>query len=282
MSAIEQAFQRAAQAGRTAFIPFLTGGFPDQETCLEMLAALAEAGADLIEVGLPFSDPLADGPVLQAAGKTALERGATTDRLFELIGRLRRRRDCPLAIMTYYNPVLQRGPREFALQAKQAGAEGVIIPDLPPEEAGDWLAAARGSGLEAVFLVAPTTTAERLDRVVKVSRGFIYLVALTGVTGSRLTLTPRLIAQIGQIKARSRLPVAVGFGISTPDQARALAGVADGVIVGSALVREAARHDDPAAQVEAVARLAAELRAALGPDGRRAAGRNISETGRSS
>ncbi len=262
---IGQAFQSAAQDGRRAFIPFMTAGFPDRTTCLDLLVALADNGADVIEVGLPFSDPLADGPLIQQSSQTALDQGLTPPAVLDLIADARARINCPLVIMSYWNPIFKMGPNRFATQARDAGATGVIVPDLPLEEAEVWLEVAEPTGLETIMMVAPTTPADRRRRIMDVGRGFLYYVSLTGVTGSSFTVSPELIENLRAVRAESPLPVAVGFGVSRPDQARALARAVDGVIVGSALIKEVLSHQEPAAQVAAVARLAAALSAALGP-----------------
>lgn len=261
---IAEAFQRAADSGRAAFMPFLTGGFPDRRTCLELLVGLERQGADLIELGIPFSDPLADGPVIQHASQLALEAGATPPAVLELAAEATARLQAPLVIMTYYNPVLRMGLAEFARRAARAGVAGVIIPDLPPEEASEWLEAARGQGLDTVFMAAPTTPPDRLEHVAELSRGFLYYVSLTGVTGSELALDQRVQKGLAQARQASPVPVAVGFGVATPRQARALAELADGVIVGSALMRLLLEAPEPEQRAETMLALAGELAAALG------------------
>jgi len=266
-SSLGQAFAKARAAGRAAFIPFMTAGFPDPEAFLEILDLLAETGADLIEIGLPFSDPLADGPVIQAAGRKALEAGITPDRVLELTARAKAKVGPPLVLMTYFNPVLRRGLAGFASRAADSGAAGVIIPDLPPEEAGDWLAAADRAGLETIFMIAPTTTLRRREMILAASRGFVYYVALKGVTGADLSPSPKLLADIASLREQSPLPVAVGFGVAGPAQARPLARAADGVIVGSALIKaveagiKAGNNGRPG--LEALAGLARSLKQAL-------------------
>ncbi len=261
--AIARAFARARSQGRAVFMPFLTAGFPDPESFLDILAVLADEGADLIEVGLPFSDPLADGPVIQAASRQALESGVTPPAVLDLLARAGARAGCPLALMTYYNPVWRMGPARFAAGARQAGAAGVIVPDLPPEEAQEWLAAARGEELDTIFLTAPTTTQARLGVIAAQSRGFVYHVAVTGVTGSAHQDQDHVLADLARIKAAVDLPVALGFGVSRPDQAARLARAADGVIVGSALVKAVAEQPTRAGQVAAAGRLARDFAAAM-------------------
>ena len=263
-SAIRQAFENAARQGRAAFIPFITAGFPDAETCLDILTALDENGADVIELGLPFSDPLADGPVIQKSSHLALERGATPDSVLDLAARASSRLQSPLVVMSYWNPILNMGAERFAERAASAGVSGVIIPDLPMEEADSWNEAARAAGIETIFMVAPNTPIERRRRLALASRGFLYFVSLTGVTGAGVEFSNGLLAQIEEVRREASLPVAVGFGVSTPEQARALAAAADGVIVGSALIREILSHDRPEDQIAAAAGIAGNISRALG------------------
>jgi tryptophan synthase alpha chain len=236
----------AAFAGRTAFMPYLMGGFPDLETSAAIGEAYADGGAGLVELGVPFSDPLADGPVIQAAGGEALRAGANLDGVLRVAERLAAR--MPVVLMCYSNLVLARGPDEFARAAAGAGASGLIVPDLPSEESGEIRTACDGEGLALVPLVAPTTPDDRLARIGGDARGFLYTVGVVGTTGEREALDLRDV--IGRAKSHTSVPVAVGFGIGTPAQAAdaARAG-ADGVIVGSRLVRAAAEADDPAAAV---------------------------------
>ncbi len=262
-TSIPEAFAAARARGAAAFMPFVTGGFPDLDTSLELLMALDRAGADLIEVGIPFSDPLADGPVIQHSSQLALEAGVTPAAVLELVGRASKRVQAPMVLMTYFNPMLAMGLEEFAQRAAAAGAAGVIIPDLPPEEAGPWLEAAQGSGLDTVFFAAPTTPPERLGLVAQATEGFLYYVSMTGVTGSDLELAPELLAAIEAARRACPLPVAVGFGVATPAQAANLAQVADGVIVGSALVKLMLEAASPVDGLAACGELAGGIAAAL-------------------
>ncbi|MEW6262302.1 MAG: tryptophan synthase subunit alpha [Thermodesulfobacteriota bacterium] len=248
-SNITRAFDRAAASGGRAFIPFLTAGFPEPETFLETLTALDQGGADLIEIGLPFSDPLADGPVIQAASRRVLEQGMTVARVFDLIGRARARLAAPLVLMTYFNPILKSGCRDFAARLEAAGASGAIVPDLPLEEAAEWREACRNHGLDNIFMAAPTTTPERLKRIAAASQGFLYYVSMTGVTGSDLATKDELLDDIRRVRRTSQAPVAVGFGVSKPEQAGILAAAADGVIVGSALIRALEAQNGSAPEV---------------------------------
>lgn len=263
MSAIARAFAQAAAKGRRAFIPYLTGGWPNRADSAEMILALDAAGADVIEVGLPFSDPLADGPVIQQASKQALDAGVSTRAVLEMAAELSPRVSAPLVLMTYYNPVHRLGLQAFAERAAAAGAAGVIIPDLPPEEAGPWVAAARTAGLDTIFLATPTTDDGRLEAVLRVAGGFLYYVSITGVTGAGLQVGRDLLAHLDRVRAAAALPVAVGFGVATPDQAAALAPAADGVIVGSALIKLLAGQEDQAARLAAIADYTAGMLAAL-------------------
>jgi tryptophan synthase alpha chain len=218
-----------------ALMPYLMGGFPDLDASLAAGLAAADGGADLLELGIPFSDPLADGPVIHTAATAALAAGATPHGVLRvcegLAGRL------PVVLMVYANVVLTAGPEAFALRAASAGAAGLIVPDLPHDEAGDVRAACDSEGLALVPLVAPTTTPQRVAEIGAGARGFVYTVSVTGVTGERGELSPDLAATVTRVRASTELPVAVGFGISTPAHARSIAEIADGVVVGSRLVR---------------------------------------------
>jgi tryptophan synthase alpha chain len=263
-SAIAQAFERAAaEKNAAAFMPFVTAGYPDEDTWLELCRRLAQAGADLIEVGIPFSDPLADGPVIQATSQVALTQGVTPPMVLEMVARARQEISVPMVLMTYYNPVLNYGLEQFAQSARQAGADGVIVPDLPPEESGGWREAADAAGVDTVFLAAPTSTQDRLDVVLDVCKGFLYYVSLTGVTGSDLVVGDDVLGILALLRQASSLPVAVGFGVSQPRQAAALAQAADGVIVGSALMKTLLEADSPQAGLKAAEALAKGLAAAL-------------------
>ena len=253
MNGVERIAAGFAGSGkRAALMPYMMGGFPDRERSRTIGQAYAEAGADLVELGVPFSDPLADGPVIQAAGTAALRAGATVDSVLELGGDVARA--VPVVVMCYSNLVLARGAEAFAGQLARAGISGLIVPDLPLEEAPAVLDACDAAGLALVPLVAPTTPEERLDAIGARARGFLYTVSVTGTTGERerLDALPDVIARA---KAHTRLPVAVGFGISTPEHAAAAADAgADGVIVGTRLVRAAGEADDPAAAAGALVR----------------------------
>ena len=238
MSAIAQAFARCRAEKRAAFVPFLTAGDPNLEVTEDLLVALAGAGADVIELGVPFSDPLADGPVIQASSARALAGGVALPQILELVARYRNRLRAPIVLFTYFNPVHAYGVARFAEQAAASGVDGVLCVDLPPEEAeGEYLEALRREGLDAIFLLAPTSTKQRSARVAKVGSGFVYYVSRTGTTGERASLPSELPDEVAALRKKLKLPVVVGFGVSTPEQASAVARFADGVVVGSALVR---------------------------------------------
>src|SRR5215213_1387159 len=241
---------------RAALMPYLMGGYPSVEKSVSAGFAAADAGADLLELGVPFSDPLADGPVIHAAGTAALAAGATPFGVLGACERVAVR--VPVVLMVYSNIVFTAGASGFALRAASAGASGLILPDLPHDEAGELREACDAEGLALVPLVAPTTTTERIAEIGADARGFIYTVSLTGTTGERAELPPDLTGTVERVRAATGVPVAVGFGISTPEQARSVAEVADGVIVGTRVVRAAGEGG-----AEAVGSLVAELRAAL-------------------
>jgi len=235
---IEKTYTDLKAEGRAAFNAYLCAGDPDLETTRDLILAFAGAGVDVIELGMPFSDPIADGPVIQAAGQRALEAGATLPKVLRIAAEVRERSQIAIALMSYYNVLHNFGLDRFADEASAAGIDGVIVPDLIPEEAGDLIAAAGRVGLATNFFVAPTSTDERIDLADKASTGFIYCVSVTGITGARDTLPGDLKEYLSRVRARATTPLAVGFGVSTPEQVRMLAEAADGVIVGSAIVRE--------------------------------------------
>jgi tryptophan synthase alpha chain len=260
-TSIEGAFAAARDEGRAALMPYLMGGFPDQETATMVAAAYADAGADLIELGVPFSDPLADGPTIHSADTAALAAGATLESVLETCATVADR--LPVALMCYSNMILAKGVEEFGGVVAQAGAAGVIVPDLPLEEQGSIGEALGAHGLALIPLVAPTTPADRRARICAGAHGFVYLVSTTGVTGERAQLPPELTDLIAAAKDEASVPVAVGFGISTPEQAAAVGRLADGVIIGTRLVREVGDAVDRDAAVAAVTAFLSETRAAL-------------------
>jgi tryptophan synthase alpha chain len=260
-SSIEVAFELARSEGRAALMPYLMGGFPDQETATAVAQAYAEGGADLIELGVPFSDPLADGPTIHAADTAALAAGATLESVLETCAAVGDR--LPVALMVYANMVLATGPVEFAEKAISGNASGVIVPDLPLEERGAVAEALDERGLPLIPLVAPTTPADRRAEICAAAEGFVYLVSAVGVTGERVDLPAELSELISGAKVEARVPVAVGFGISTPEQAATVGREADGVIIGTRLVREVGEAADRDAAVRGVTEFLRTTRDAL-------------------
>jgi tryptophan synthase alpha chain len=243
---IAAAFDGARAEGRAALMPYYTLGYPDPACSLDVVEAIAGAGADLIELGVPFSDPLADGPTIQRSTQIALEHGVTAVRCLEMVSRLRARGVTqPLILMGYVNPILAFGSERFVAEAAITGADGLIVPDLPPEEAQAMEAACREHQVALVYLAAPTSPPERMALLAAHTGGFLYLVSLSGVTGARGSLPPNLAAFVRRACAVARTPLAVGFGISTPEQARDVGRLADGVIVGSALIDAVERGTTP-------------------------------------
>ena len=236
MSRIDRTFDKLNEKGHSALIPFIMAGDPDIKTTETLVFKMAEAGADIIELGIPFSDPLADGPTIQSASQRALQNGVNLKDILSLVERSKGV-GIPLVLMTYFNPVFRYGLRDFAEACHRSGVDGVIVPDLPPEEAGPWVQEARRTGLDTIFLIAPTSPPGRIRLVSRFSRGFIYYVSVTGVTGTREKLPEELMLAVKAVKEQSKKRVAVGFGISTPEQAKRISRFADGVIIGSAIVK---------------------------------------------
>ncbi len=217
-------------------MPYLCAGDPTPELTAKLLLTLEEAGADLIELGVPFSDPIADGPTIQRASERALTHGISLQQILEMVKSLRKKTEIPIALMSYYNPIFRMGEEAFCKAAQEAGVDGVIVPDLPPEEAQQLLEVAPRYNLATVFLVAPTSPPERMQLIASVSTGFVYCVSLTGVTGARAILSDEVAPMIAELRKHTDKPISVGFGVSTPEQATQVAQIADGVIVGSAIV----------------------------------------------
>jgi len=238
MSRIRDIFAELRRSGRGGFIPFITAGDPDLETSELLLIELAAAGADIIELGVPFSDPVADGEVIQRASERALRNGVTLREILACLARARERIDVPVVLFSYFNPLLQFGIDRLANEAKQAGIDAVLITDLIPEEAQSWAEALYQRGLDPIFLAAPTTSDKRLARIARQARGFIYAVSRAGVTGARDEMTRDAEALVQRVRSVSDLPVAVGFGVSTAEQVRKIWRFADAAVVGSAIVRE--------------------------------------------
>lgn len=244
---ITETFSTLRSERRAALMPYFTLGYPTPGASLAVIEALAEAGADLIELGVPFSDPLADGPTIQHSTQVALEQGMTVQRCLEMVAQVRARGvRVPLMLMGYINPLLAYGVERYTAAAAAAGADGLILPDLPVEEADEVEKACRTHGLALVYLVSPASPPERIARLAARTSGFLYLVSLTGVTGARATLAADLADFVARVRAVAQTPLAVGFGISTPEQAQAVAALADGVIIGSALIHAAGTAQNPA------------------------------------
>ncbi len=255
MSRISPTFAALREHNRRALMPFLMGGDPSLHATETFLTCFSDSGADLLEIGVPFSDPIADGPVNQRAAQRALAAGVTLGDILDLVSRVRHRLHQPMVLLSYYNPVLRFGADRFFAQAASAGVDGIVIPDLPAEEGGSMQVTAQPHGVDVIFLAAPTSTDARLARVAAASRGFVYCVSLTGVTGVRTALAVDIGGLVDRLRRHTPLPVCVGFGVSTPDHARQVAEVADGVIVGSAVVALIERHG-----ADATAELASFLR----------------------
>ncbi|HKZ07660.1 MAG TPA: tryptophan synthase subunit alpha [Methylomirabilota bacterium] len=263
MSRLEKTFAALRERGERALIPYFTAGDPSLADTAKLMLEASRQGADVIELGVPFSDPLADGPVIQRATQRALVGGVTLPRVLEMVRELRGTLTTPLVFMIYYNPILAFGLKAFCRAAVDAGVDGVIVVDLPPEEADPLHAEADPLGLDVVHFVAPTTPPARMRAIARASRGFIYLVSLTGVTGERASLPPDLTGLLRTLRGVTTKPVGVGFGISTPEQSAMVGAHADGVIVGSAIVRLIERHAGSSELVPEVGRFIAALKAPL-------------------
>lgn len=242
MNRIDKCFAELKQRGDKALVCFMTSGDPDFETTVKLVDEIARCGADIVELGVPFSDPLADGPSIQSSSFRALQAGATVKKVLENVRAIRGECDVPIVLMTYYNPVQKYGAARFAADAADAGADGVIMTDLPPEEAAEWKASAEKAGIDTIFLLAPTSTKDRIKLAAKMGSGFIYCVSRTGVTGARNEMPAELKTLIDDIKSATDLPVVVGFGISKPEHVGYVTQFADGAVVGSALVNIIAGH----------------------------------------
>jgi len=232
VSRIEQVFDKHHKA----LIAYVTVGYPSLAATLEIVPFLASSGCDIVELGIPFSDPLADGPTIQRASYEALRQGITTETCLEVAHQLRQQVDIPLIFMSYYDPVLHYGLGPFCSKCTRVGIDGLIIPDLPPEEGAELEGLAQRQGIDLIYLLAPTSSDKRIELVAERARGFIYLVSVTGTTGARGTLPQDLESFVAKVRARTRRPLCVGFGISTPEQARRVSSVADGIIVGSRII----------------------------------------------
>lgn len=260
---ISRRFADLKAQGRKAFIAYLTAGDPHLDATVELVVAMAEAGVDVIELGIPFTDPMADGPAIQAACMRGLASGTTVTGVLEAVRRIRQRSQVPILFFTYLSPVMAYGVEKFARDAVAAGADGVLPLDLPPEEGPEFLAALQATGLATVCLAAPTTTPERKRFLASKSQGFLYYICRLGVTGERTELPEDLGPQVALLKAATTAPVCIGFGISTPEQAAAAARFGDGAIVGSHLVKLIEKHGADADLVAIVAKRSGELAAAV-------------------
>ena len=258
MSSLRSSFEAARARNSALLVGYLPAGFPSVDGCIAAAVAMVEAGVDVIEIGLPYSDPVMDGPVIQEAVEHALQAGVRIADVFATVAAVAKT-GAPTLVMTYWNPVERYGVERFAQDLAAAGGAGVITPDLTPEESGAWTTAAQTAGLETVFLVAPSSPEERIDKVAEVTTGFIYAASTMGVTGARASVGVKAHELVDRIRARSTSPVAVGLGVSAPDQAREVAAYADGVIVGSAFIRLLIDAEDEAAGTQAVADLAGQL-----------------------
>ena len=252
--------------GVKPLVPFLTAGYPDEATFLGLMGAVKRAGCPLVEMGIPFSDPVADGPVIQASSQRALAGGMTLTRTLELAAMVRAEHDLAVVLMGYLNPILHLGPDRFATACREAAVAGVLVPDLPLEEAGGLRDLLLQAGVDLIDLVAPTTDQDRLEHHTAAAGGFMYLVSTTGVTGSGVNKGDDLESYVARVRRANPLPLYVGFGISTPDDAARVAACADGAVVGSALIRLIDQYDDPAAANAAAEQYLAAMTVALNPD----------------
>lgn len=259
MNAIRQTFAEANQQGRGTLIIYITAGDPSLQQTVELVNTLSQAGTDIVELGIPYSDPLADGPTIQAASQRALAGGCTVQGVLDCVSQIKQRSQVPIVIMTCFNPILQFGMESFAQACQQVGVDGVLVSDLPPVESDEWINTAAAHGLATIFLVAPTTPAERIRQATDRTSGFVYAVSRPGVTGARDQLPPDLRQSVERIREVTDLPIAVGFGISTPQQVAAVFEIADGAVVGSAVVDLIAQAADSNALPAQVGQFVSDL-----------------------
>ena len=260
---LDKTFQRLRTQGEKALIIYLMAGDPSLTETEQLVVELEKAGADIIELGVPFSDPIADGPVIQQAAERALRSGTTLRGILSMVGRLRAQSEIPLVLMAYYNSIHAFGPERFCREAVAAGVDGLIVPDMPPDEAGPLQGPAFAAGLRLIFLLAPTSTAERRAYVARQSHGFVYYVSLTGITGAKLGRVSDIGQNVEHIRKISKTPIAVGFGVTTPEDAAAVSAVADGVIVGSAIVKQIAAGQQQQGMVARVSGFVQNLKRAM-------------------
>ena len=272
MGRIDERFKALKNEGRKAFIAYLAAGDPDLETTARLIPALEAAGVDILEIGVPFSDPTADGPVIQAASQRALKKGATLAKILAMIVRLRRTSGIPIVLFTYYNPILSYGPERFAADAAAAGVDGILVVDLPPEEADELRRFTDQAELAFVTLIAPTTDPRRAEKILRGAMGFVYYISVTGVTGTAVPRPDEVRQDVKRLREMTALPIAVGFGISTPEQASTIAPLTDGIVVGSALARLIGEHGESAGLIEHAFSFAGEIRRAIDAAERLSAG----------
>ena len=263
MNRIDQKFKELRQQNKKAFIAFITAGDPSLKATEDLVLSFENSGVDIVELGVPFSDPLADGPTIQASSQRALKNHVTLNKILSVVSRIRKKSQMPIALMTYYNPVFHFGEAAFARKAKESGVDGVIIPDLPPEEAGVLIQAARKNNLAAIFFLSPTTTKKRMKTIIRAASGFLYYVSLTGVTGARQMLPRHIARDVKMAKHFTNKPICVGFGVSTVAQVKSIGRVADGVIVGSAIVNEIAKNKHKKTLIKDVSRFVSKLSGSL-------------------
>lgn len=256
---IDAKFKELKAKKKKAFIAFISAGDPTLSMTQDLVLAFEDSGVDIIELGIPFSDPLADGLTIQASSQRAIKGGVTLEKILKTVEQIRLKSQIPIAFMTYYNPILHFGEKAFVARAKNSGVDGLIIPDLPPEEAGVLIKSARNEDLATIFFLSPTSSPERIKMVAKVSTGFIYYVSLTGVTGMRDELPQTVLEDVKRIKGNTKKPVCVGFGISKPKQVTSVGRISDGVIVGSAIIKEIEKNIGKKDLVKKVSRFVSQL-----------------------
>jgi tryptophan synthase alpha chain len=260
---IQKKFIDLQKNGRKAFVAYLTAGHPDLETTEKLIPALEKAGVDILEIGVPFSDPTADGPVIQASSQRALKSGVTLSNILDMIGALRNTCDIPLVLFGYYNPIFSYGNENFAKRAIKAGVDGILVVDLPPEEAQELRQYTDPAGIDFISLIAPTTTDERISNISRNASGFLYYISITGVTGTEKPVIEHVKEDVERIHKITALPLVIGFGISTPRQASEFATCADGIVIGSALVRLIEEHSGSRDLLEIASSFAREIRNVL-------------------
>lgn len=262
-SRIDLKFEELRKSKKKAFIAFVTAGDPDLKTTEKLVCDFEKSGVDIVELGVPFSDPLADGPTIQNASIRALSKGVNLKRIMETVSSIRKKSDIPIALMSYYNPIFHYGETKFIKDAAKCGVDGLIIPDLPPEEAKELISQARDQNVSTIFFLAPTTKKERVSKIIEASSGFIYFVSLAGVTGARNEIPKSVMAKIRGARKLTDKPVCVGFGISNADQVKSMSKVSDGVIVGSAIVNQVAKNTGSKDLVKNVSRFVKKLNKSL-------------------